>query len=61
MTDFKVFHRLRVHVEVISTTVTDLSDLPVLVIGENIGKKRQNRLSIVFMGLKNNFNLNTKS
>ena len=34
----KIFHILRVHVEVISTTVTDLSDLPLLTYRGKYGK-----------------------
>ena len=63
MGDFKInftdlkFFRLRSHVEVISTTVTDLLDLPSYrgKYGKNVKKTR---LSMVLMGLKNNFNLN---
>ena len=38
VTYLNFFHRLRIHVEGISTTVTDLSDLPLLSNREKYGK-----------------------
>ena len=51
----KIFHRLTVHVEVISTTVTDLSDLPLLSYRGKYGKNVKKTSKYGFYGPQKQF------